>query len=258
MALGDDAPDTLPPDTLPPLTTRSIVLSLLLGYDDPQQLTSRELVGAGERLGVTGNAMRVTLSRMVAAGDLVRSGGGYGLPSRLLERQRRQSAALHPEPRAWSGAWHVVVVTQAASSQAERLRRRQTFLDLRLGQARDGVWMRPDNLDLALPGELDDAYLRFTGPTEGDPALLAEELWDISQWSRTAHSLLDRLRADHGALEQMTVAAAMVRHLRRDPVLPDELLPADWAGAELREVYARYRREVIELQSSVVSDARPG
>ena len=40
-------------------------------------------------------------------------------------------------------------------------------------------------------------------------------------------------------------AAAMVRHLLTDPVLPGELLPDGWPGAALREAYNDFAAELI-------------
>jgi phenylacetic acid degradation operon negative regulatory protein len=36
----------------------------------------------------------------------------------------------------------------------------------------------------------------------------------------------------------------VVRHLLADPVLPAELLPADWPGTALRALYEHHRREL--------------
>ncbi|NKE28905.1 PaaX domain-containing protein, C- domain protein, partial [Mycobacterium tuberculosis] len=47
--------------------------------------------------------------------------------------------------------------------------------------------------------------------------------------------------------------AAMVRHLLTDPMLPAELLPADWPGAGLRAAYHDFatamakRRDATQL-----------
>jgi phenylacetic acid degradation operon negative regulatory protein len=38
------------------------------------------------------------------------------------------------------------------------------------------------------------------------------------------------------------VGAAAAQYLRRDPVLPAELLPVRWPGEDLRRAYAAYRR----------------
>jgi phenylacetic acid degradation operon negative regulatory protein len=43
---------------------------------------------------------------------------------------------------------------------------------------------------------------------------------------------------------RFVVAAAMVRHLLTDPMLPTELLPADWPGARLREAYHDFATEL--------------
>jgi phenylacetic acid degradation operon negative regulatory protein len=45
------------------------------------------------------------------------------------------------------------------------------------------------------------------------------------------------------------VSAAVLRHLLADPLLPEELLPAGWPGAELRALYddfdTRYREVLL-------------
>ena len=38
----------------------------------------------------------------------------------------------------------------------------------------------------------------------------------------------------------------MVRHVLTDPMLPDELLPADWPGARLRAAYHDFATELAE------------
>jgi phenylacetic acid degradation operon negative regulatory protein len=46
------------------------------------------------------------------------------------------------------------------------------------------------------------------------------------------------------------LSASVLRHLQADPLLPDELLPADWPGTRLRATYdawdARYRATLRE------------
>ena len=49
------------------------------------------------------------------------------------------------------------------------------------------------------------------------------------------------LRPDRLA-EAFTVGAAAAQFLRRDPLLPAELLPDRWPGDDLRRAYAEYRR----------------
>jgi phenylacetic acid degradation operon negative regulatory protein len=43
---------------------------------------------------------------------------------------------------------------------------------------------------------------------------------------------------------RFVAAAAMVRHLLVDPVLPAELLPGDWPGVQLRTAYTNFAAEL--------------
>jgi phenylacetic acid degradation operon negative regulatory protein len=47
------------------------------------------------------------------------------------------------------------------------------------------------------------------------------------------------------------VAAAIVRHVLTDPVLPDELLPADWPGTRLRAAYNDFAGELLERRDGI-------
>ena len=44
---------------------------------------------------------------------------------------------------------------------------------------------------------------------------------------------------------RFVAAAATVRHLLTDPVLPAELLPGDWPGAALRPAYHDFAAELV-------------
>lgn len=138
---------------LRPLSARSVVLSLLLGADPPE-LPVKDLVRLVEPFGIGGSTLRAALSRMVAAGDLRRADGVHGLSDRLLERRRRQDEAVHPRTRAWHGDWETVVITATGRGPAERADLRARLTDLRLAELREGVWLRPANLDRRLPAVL--------------------------------------------------------------------------------------------------------
>ena len=88
---------------------------------------------------------------MVSAGDLVRSEDGYRLSDRLLARQRRQDDAINPRLREWDGAWKTLVITSVGTDARTRATLRTTLQHNRFGELREGVWLRPDNLDTVLP-----------------------------------------------------------------------------------------------------------
>jgi phenylacetic acid degradation operon negative regulatory protein len=58
--------------------------------------------------------------------------------------------------------------------------------------------------------------------------------------------LLDEMAAAADIPSRFVVAAAIVRHLLTDPVLPAELLPADWPGAQLRDAYHEFATELAQ------------
>ncbi len=131
-----------------PLTARSLVASLLLGTVPPE-LAGQRLVRVGERFGFSETAIRVALSRMVAAGELTATGGRYRLAGDLLDRYGRQEEARRPHLRSWDGNWIIAVVGAAGGRRPapERAALRRLLAGLRLAEWREGIWLRPDNLD---------------------------------------------------------------------------------------------------------------
>lgn len=240
-------------DSVDRLTARSVILSLLLGLH-PASATSAELIRLTSEYEISEAAVRVALTRMVASGDLVRSPDGYGLSDRLLARRRQQDDALRPPTRVWRGAWITVVITSIGIEPRTRADTRRLLCDNRLAELREGVWIRPDNLKLELPIDLEERA-RILYSYDNAPAELAGMLWDLPGWARTGRELLDGMANASQALEQFVAAAAIMRHLMTDPVLPENLLPARWPGDELRTAYAEFAAEVNDrrYQSDAVA-----
>lgn len=224
---------------LRPLTARSVVLSVLLGAHPPR-LPVAGLVRVGALFDIAEGTIRVALSRMVSAGDLIYSNGDYELTARLRQRQARQDQSRAPRTRSWRGGWEIAVVTAERRPPAERAAFRQAMADLRLAELREGTWLRPDNLSRPRPDVVTEQCTFLTGHPEGDPATLAATLWDLAAWALRARELLAAVDGAEGLAGTFMVSAAVLRHLLADPLLPAELLPADWPGTELRERHDRY------------------
>lgn len=239
---------------MPTMTARSVVLSVLLGAH-PACASASELVRLTSDFGIKETTLRVALTRMVGAGDLIRSADGYRLSDRLLVRQRRQDDAIDPRVRAWGGEWVTLIVTSVGSDARTRAALRTAMHDKRFGELREGVWMRPDNLELDLNPDI-DARVRVLRARDGDPAGLAAQLWDLPGWARTGHRLLDEMAAARDIPGRFVVAAATVRHLLTDPVLPDELLPADWPGIGLRAAYHDFAAELLGRREPLFAEAK--
>ncbi len=242
------------PGSLARMTARSVVLSVLLGAH-PAWATASELVRLTGDFGIKEATLRVALTRMVSAGDLIRSQDGYRLSDRLLARQRRQDDAIHPRLRAWDGTWTTVVVTSVGVAARARAALRATLQDNRFGELREGVWLRPDNLDVDLPADVRE-HTHLLHARDDDPAALAARLWDLAEWARTGRRLIDDIAVTRDVPSRFAAAAGIVRHLLTDPVLPDELLPAGWPGNAMREAYTEFvaelaaRRDDIQLMEA--------
>ncbi|RUP32110.1 MAG: PaaX domain-containing protein, C- domain protein [Mycolicibacterium sp.] len=225
------------------MTARSVVLSVLLGAH-PAWASAAELVRLTSDFDIKEQTLRVALTRMVSAGDLVRSADGYRLADRLLARQRRQDAAIDPKTRPWHGDWTTVVITTIGADARTRADLRNDLLQNRFGELREGLWLRPANLAGELPEEI-TANARILTSRDDDPAGLAAVLWDLPAWSGTARQLLDEIASAADVPGRFVAAAAIVRHLLSDPVLPAELLPGDWPGEQLRQAYADFAAELV-------------
>jgi phenylacetic acid degradation operon negative regulatory protein len=234
------------------LTARSAVASTLLGVRPPE-LPTRSLVATVELLGIAPGTARVAISRMVVAGELEATPVGYRLVGRsLLARRSRQDLSRTGAPEPWSGRWCLAVAPGEARPAAERAELRTALVALRHGELREGVWLRPDNLPAGVLPDAEacvaDRCTTFLTDPER-PGTLAADLWDLEGWATSARGLLGDLAPLHGRLVDhdpsalaaaFTVAAEVLRHLQADPLLPVDLLPARWPGAELRGRYEAF------------------
>lgn len=238
-----------------PLTARSVIASTLLGTRG-LTLPVGALVKAGELFGIADGTMRVALSRMVAAGELVAEPGRCRLAGRLVERSAVQEAGRRPAPLPWRGGWQMAVVTAERRAAPDRARLRRAMGQLHLSEWREGVWVRPDNL--GPPDRLPEAARLVADQCTwlvarldpGSDAQLAGQLWDLEAWVARAGQLQHGMAITQPPLEAgdtsalrdcFLLAAAVVRHLAADPLLPNGLLPSDWPGAAVRERYDQYQ-----------------
>ena len=237
-----------------PLKARSVLASLLLGTEPPWLSTPVLLRGAAV-FGIAEGAARTALSRMVAAGEAVAEGSGYRLTGRLLDRHGRQRTSRLAELQPWTGQWRSAIVVGGARSAAERAGLRSAMTRLRLAELRDGVWLRPDNLEGWPTGPAAAVVAGqcrwLSAVPDDDPVELAATLWDLTAWAARAEELLtavDRLRpvltdgASTALAPGFVTSAAVLRHFQADPLLPAELLPPDWPGTRLRQAYDAFDR----------------
>jgi phenylacetic acid degradation operon negative regulatory protein len=240
-----------------PLSARSVLASALLGANQAR-LTVGELVAMASLFGISAGAARTCLWRMVSNEELTSDDGSYALAGRLLERRQRVDEASRIDDaaaRRWDGTWELAIVSLERRPATDRLELRKAATALHLAELREGVWIRPDNLDPqrlpTLRAVLDQQCTHFHGAATNITADTMRSLFCLDAWAEDARTLVDAMREELNATEsrtdtterftyQFALSIAVVRHLQLDPLLPVELIPERWPGRALRETYRRF------------------
>jgi phenylacetic acid degradation operon negative regulatory protein len=117
----------------------------------------------------------------------------------------------------------------------------------RLAELREGVWARPENIDIVWP-EVVTVHCTIVTDARLEPGL-ETVLWDLDTWSSEALELRRDMRTFVRPLERgdtsalaagFVTSAAVLRHLQTDPLLPAALLPRSWPGVEIRDDYEHF------------------
>ncbi|WP_077100400.1 PaaX family transcriptional regulator C-terminal domain-containing protein [Mycobacterium terramassiliense] len=249
-----------------PLSARSVLASALLGSDEGR-LTVGELVAVASLFGISAGAARTCLWRMVSNGELAADGGSYALAGRLAERRERVDEASRIDDVAahrWDGTWELAIVALERRSAADRLELRKAATALHLAELREGVWIRPDNLDPqrfpTLRAVVDQQCTHFLGAATDIGAQKVRTLFSLDEWAESAKLLVDAMDAalDTGERDDSTesftyefaLSIAVVRHLQLDPLLPAELTGERWPAQRLRGTYRRFDRAFKRRMSS--------
>lgn len=251
---------------MPEVTTRFVVESLVRA-DGTAALA--EIYDTGNALGIPDQPLRLTVRRLIAAGRFVQEGRGRAGILRLagaaavterhdaafLRFAYRRDAGLEP----WDGIWRLVVFTVPESDRSGRDMVRRTLLRLGGAALHPGVYVSPNAweeviaAELAGSGAFGDSWtattpdLRHAG--EHRPPALAARLWPLEEiagryepLARLAARPVPHATAGHdGRVEVLRhgleLAAAFDAALAPDPLLPPELLPADWPPVAARAAF---------------------
>ncbi|HUH70967.1 MAG TPA: PaaX family transcriptional regulator C-terminal domain-containing protein [Mycobacterium sp.] len=207
--------------------------------------------------GISAGAARTCLWRMVTNGELTGDDGSYTLAGRLLERRQRVDEASRIDDVAtpgWDGTWELAIVSLERRSATDRLELRKAATALHLAELREGVWIRPDNLDpQRFPisrAVLDQQCTHFHGAATDITADRVRSLFSLDAWTDDARALIEAMNVElkrrkrDDSTESFTyefaLSIAVVRHLQLDPLLPVELIGDHWPGHTSRSVYRRF------------------
>ena len=246
-----------------------------LGASRGRALSAATLVAGGEVLGVSGNAMRLSLSRLSARGEIVPETRG-----RYVLSPMRRSAIAHvctfktgfAARVPWKGGFLGVLLGDLSRSNTALVARRERALHLSGFRAfRHGLWLRPDNLAggrvvveghlhrLGLDRAADVVEVRLDSGQLRD----AERGWDVAGDEKKARELGARvqrfLRASRNATTKKAAVGSfwlgdeVLRFLARDPLLPESMADPEPRRA-LAEAMSTLDEQGFALWSSMLEE----
>jgi phenylacetic acid degradation operon negative regulatory protein len=268
-------------DTTPgqPHRPQSLMLTFLglylLGRDSA--VYSGSVIDVFARVGVSEEAVRSTLTRMVGRGLLTRQRQGrrvyFGLTARASEVLADGGARIWDTGavnRDWDGTWTLVGYSLPDSRRSDRHDLRSQLVWAGFGLLQNGLWIAPGTRDvtaIAGPLGLIDHVTVFTAqeakPTES--ADLVRKAFDIDVISARYHAFLDRWdtpkplpSVPDDLARRLLLHNDWLLAIRQDPHLPAEHLPEDWPAIRAEEVFrrldARLRDASIRLAGEVLDE----
>ncbi|UUU19295.1 PaaX family transcriptional regulator C-terminal domain-containing protein [Streptomyces sp. DSM 40750] len=251
------------------IPTRLLVHALIR---EDGTVSTDELYTVANALGMSDQQVRLCIKRLVTEGRFTHEGRGRKAElhataettralapnADFLRHAFQQEAGLAP----WDGVWHLVAFAVPESARTVRDSLRETLVHLGGAPLQGGLYVCANTWEpyveeaahrLGAHGAL--TLLTTTDLRRGDiqdPAELARRLWPLQEisdryhrLSRVAQPRLARLTGPTGLSpsELLTIAvelaAELTRAMERDPLLPPQLLPQPWPGAQARELIAR-------------------
>jgi phenylacetic acid degradation operon negative regulatory protein len=240
-----------------------LIVTLLADYQNvASAVPSALIVDLLADLGVSSDAARTALSRLVKQGLIDRSRTGRSTSYRLSESGRRDVDETHDlilsfgRERIWDGDW--TVIAYSVTEHNDRQMRHQLRARLRaLGFAPvyDGMWVAPhtaiDSVKRATyeVGVADVTF--FRGPVELSDAAIQRlfQAWEIDELDADYESFISHFAplGERLALGMVSPAEALVARAdlmsawrlfpRRDPELPDEILGRQWPRTQARRLF---------------------
>ena len=215
-----------------------------------------------EPLGLNERIVRTSVFRLSKEEWLASSQIGRRSYYRLTDLGRRRFEAANSRiyfhvSRPWDGRWTLVVANTADLDAEKRDIIRRNFGWIGFGQLASGVMIHPDPdrgvMRQALADlEVGDRTMVMTGGPEAGFSTAAQDAmihncWDLERLAQDYSEFLDIFRplwqalSANGGLDPQLcfVVRTLLMHgyrraLLRDPMLPEELLPANWPGTSAR------------------------
>lgn len=237
---------------------RQLILSLfgLYARHTRNWLSVRGVVSLMEDLGVQGAAVRSSISRLKRRGILRaekrRGVPGYALTPTIVDVLRAGDERIWFDQRATQAdGWLMVIFSVPESERPQRHQLRTTLRHLGFGATSGGVWIAPatiyrETLDSLQRQQLIGYTDLIRGSYLGDTATLRQRVaqwWDldtIQGWYDEFLGEYEHLLSPTPPITELSDREAFATYVPmltawrrlpyRDPGIPLEFLPQDWAG----------------------------
>jgi phenylacetic acid degradation operon negative regulatory protein len=241
---------------------------------------SGSLIEVFARLGVSEEAVRSTLARMVKRNLLARHRRGrktyIGLTERaeqVLDDGRRRVWETGAVNREWDGMWTLVGFSLPDNLRTTRHDLRSQLVWAGFGLLQSGLWVAPgtkdvsavltslESSDLQVDDHVTVLQARALKPTES--ADLVRKAFDTEQIAGRYRAFLDRWDTPHplpaaadDLARQLLLHTDWLQLIRQDPHLPAEHLPQDWPAIRAEQVFhtlaRRYEPAAGKLAAAIV------
>ncbi|GLV48111.1 repressor, phenylacetic acid catabolic pathway [Thermus sp. LT1-2-5] len=232
------------------MRARSTIFTIFLEYVYPErQARVKDLIAMMEALGFSEAAVRAALSRSAKRGwvrpERIGRTAYYALSERVYWQVRQVRRRLYGPRPPWDGRF-LLVLPEGPKDRGERERFRREMALLGYGSLQSGVYLGA-GVDLEATRELLAFYRLSATLFAGEHLGCREEILRIFP--------LDRAQAHYRALfsqempeepeEAFRALTRLVHEMRKvlflDPLLPPELSPPGFLGAEARRQYLELR-----------------
>jgi phenylacetic acid degradation operon negative regulatory protein len=249
---GQDQPQ--PPSARPQSLMFGFLGIYVLGRDTA--VCSASIIDVFARLGVSEEAVRSTLTRMVKRNLLTRHRRGrkmyFGLTPHaadVLNDGRRRIWETGAVNRDWDGTWTLVGFSLPGSERSTRHDLRSQLIWAGFGLLQGGLWIAPGTKDvdavlapLGLGDNVTVLQARALKPTES--ADLVRKAFDTDQIAERYRTFLDRWDTRHplpavpdDLARLLLLHTDWLQLVRQDPHLPAEHLPADWPAIRAEKLF---------------------
>ncbi len=241
------------------------------------------LIQAMSEFGISERLVRTSVFRLAKDGWLQSIQIGrrsyYSLTDEGRERFEQATHRIYGEPATdWDGKWCLLLLSALAAQDKERVRKEVGWLGFGAMSANVLAHPTPDMADLDITLRrlklADDVVVMSAETLRSDTAMrgLAQSSWNLSDIDVRYESfvsmfrpVLATLRKTHNVQPKTAflLRTLLIQDYRkvllRDPLLPSELLPANWHGAPAyqlcRNLYLGVQRAADNYLSAVLETA---